>query len=81
MRDVQVIFPQSQTPPHQSLIFVFHPVDKGEGIVICEDKHWVYGGAQIYIKMLQCQNERKALLFNSGVISCLSNFLEKYEIG
>ena len=42
---------------------------KDEGIVICEDKHWVFGGTQIYIKMLQCQNESKALLVNSSVIS------------
>ena len=35
-----------------------------------EEKHCVYGGTQIYIKMLQCQKESKALLFNSGVI-CL----------
>ena len=44
-------------------------MDEGQGIVICEDKHYVYGGTQIYIKMLQCQNESKALLFHSGVIS------------
>ena len=47
MSDVQVIFLQGQTPPLYSLIFVFHPVDESEGIVICEDKHWVYGGTQI----------------------------------
>ena len=69
MPDVQVIFLQGQTPPHYSLIFVFHPVDEGEGFVICEEKHWVYVGTQIYIKMLQCQNESKAFFFDCGVIS------------
>ena len=72
MPDVQIIFLQGQTPPHYPVVsdFCFPSCGfEGEGIVICEDKHWVYGGSQIYIKMLQCQNESKALLFNSGVIS------------
>ena len=57
-------------------------MDDGEGVVICEDKHWVHGGIQIYIEMLKCQNESKALLFNSRVIIWgWPNFLEKYEIG
>ena len=59
--DVRVVFLQGQTP--------LTPVDEGEGVVISEDKHWLHGGTQIHIKMFQCQNERKALLFNSGVHS------------
>ena len=54
---------------------------EGGGVVICEDKHWVYGGTQIYIKVLQYQNESKALLLNSGVTSLVLVKLLEYEIG
>ena len=51
----------------KTFLVVFHPVDAGEGIVICDGKHWVHGGTQIHIKMLQCQNKSKAFLLNSAV--------------
>ena len=66
---VQIVFLQSQTPPHKPLIFVLHLVDEGEGVMICKDKHRVHCGTQIHIKMPQCQNKSKALLLNCGVIS------------
>ena len=50
--DVQVEFLQGQAPPHQPLIFVFHPMDEGEGVVVSKDKHWVNRGTQVDNKML-----------------------------
>ena len=57
-------------------------MDESEGVVICEDRHWVHGGTQIYIRMLQCQNTaRHFFSIVESFLWCLSNVLEKYEIG
>lgn len=57
-----------KTPVHKPLIWILKQVKKSEGIVISVHHYRCHPSDHINLKMLQCPNESRCLLFNDGII-------------
>lgn len=46
---------------------VIHAREEDKRVMICKDYYWFGGGTEVYLKVLECKQQRESCIFNNRI--------------